>query len=58
MCEIVVLKEGKKIAEGVIEFRYGEGRLILRRLFEEELELKGVKRFEWREKDDTLRILE
>ncbi|HIC95873.1 TPA: CooT family nickel-binding protein [Candidatus Bipolaricaulota bacterium] len=58
MCEIVVLKEGKKIAEGVIEFRYEEGRLILRRLFEEELELKGVKRFEWREKDDTLRILE
>jgi hypothetical protein len=42
----------------VIEFRYEEGKLILRRLFEGELKLEGVKRFEWREKDDTLRILE
>ncbi len=58
MCEITVLKGEKKLAEGVIEFRYEEGKLILRRLFEEELKLEGVKRFEWREKDDTLRILE
>ncbi|MGQ9478111.1 MAG: hypothetical protein ACUVRH_06465 [Candidatus Bipolaricaulia bacterium] len=58
MCEIVVLRHGEKLAEGVIEFRYEDGKLILRRLFEEELELEGVKRFEWREKDDTLRILE
>lgn len=58
MCEIIVLKGEEKLAEGVIEFRYEDGKLILRRLFEEELELEGVKRFEWQERDDTLRILE
>jgi predicted RNA-binding protein len=58
MCEITVKKGEEKLAEGVIEFRYEEGKLILRRLFEGELKLEGIKRFEWREKDDTLRILE
>lgn len=58
MCEIAVWKSEEKLAEGVIEFRYDDGKLTLKRLFEEEIELEGVKRFEWREKDDTLRIFE
>jgi len=46
------------LAEEVVEFRFEDGVLRLKRLFSEEIVLEGVKRFEWRERDDTLRILE
>jgi hypothetical protein len=58
MCQITVYKGEEKIGEEIIEFRYDNGVLILKKLFKEEIELKGVKRFEWREKDDILKILD
>lgn len=58
MCAIVVKRGDETLAEEVVEFRYEDGVLRLRRLFAEEVILEGVKRFEWRERDDTLRILE
>lgn len=57
MCAIVVHRGEEKLAEGVVEFRYEDGTLILKRLFSEDLRIPGVRRFEWRERDDTLRIL-
>ena len=58
MCAIVVKRGDETLAEEVVEFRYEDGVLRLKRLFSEEIVLEGVKRFEWRERDDTLRILE
>ncbi|MGB9757682.1 MAG: hypothetical protein ACP5LJ_04325 [Candidatus Bipolaricaulaceae bacterium] len=58
MCAIVVKRGEETVAEEVVEFHYEDGVLVLRRLFAEEIVLKNVRRFEWREKDDTLRILE
>jgi len=58
MCAIVVKRGEETVAEEVVEFYYEEGTLRLRRLFSEEIVLQNVRRFEWREKDDTLRILE
>ncbi|MGB9861110.1 MAG: hypothetical protein ACPLRP_02130 [Candidatus Bipolaricaulaceae bacterium] len=58
MCAIVVKRGEETVAEEVVEFHYEDGVLVLRRLFSEEIVLKNVRRFEWREKDDTLRILE
>ncbi len=54
MCAITVRRGETKIAEGVVEFRYEKGVLVLRRLFEEEIRLEGVKALEWRERDDTM----
>ncbi len=54
MCAITVRRGETKIAEGVVEFHFENGVLILRRLFEEEIRLEGVKALEWRERDDTL----
>ncbi len=54
MCAITVKRGEETIAEGVVEFIYDQGILILRRLFEEEIRLEGVKALEWRERDDTL----
>lgn len=58
MCAIVVRRGEDVVAEEVVEFRFEEGVLRLKRLFAEEIVLEGVKKFEWREKDDTLYILE
>lgn len=58
MCAITVKRGEEVLAEEVVEFRYENGVLRLKRLFAEELVIRDVKRFEWREKDDTLRILE
>lgn len=58
MCAIVVKKRDETLAEEVVEFRYENGTLRLRRLFAEEIVLQGVKKFEWHERDDTLIILE
>ncbi len=58
MCAIAVKRGEDILAEEVVEFRYEDGALRLKKLFAEELVLRNVRRFEWREKDDTLRILE
>ena len=58
MCAIVVKRGEETVAEEVVEFHYEDGTLRLKRLFSEEIVLKNVRRFEWHEKDDTLRILE
>lgn len=58
MCAITVKRGEEVVAEEVVEFRYEDGVLRLKRLFAEEIVLLNVKRFEWRERDDTLRVLE
>lgn len=58
MCAIVVKRGEETIAEEVVEFHYEGGTLKLKRLFREEIMVKNVKKFEWRERDDTLVILE
>lgn len=58
MCAITVKRGEEVLAEEVVEFRYENGVLRLKKLFAEEIVVQDVKRFEWREKDDTLRILE
>lgn len=58
MCAIVVKRGNETLAEEVVEFRYEDGVLRLKRLFAEEVVLENVRKFEWRERDDTLRILE
>lgn len=58
MCAITVKRGEEVVAEEVVEFRYEDGILRLKRLFAEEIVLFDVKRFEWRERDDTLRVLE
>ncbi len=54
----MVKRGDETLAEEVVEFRYEDGVLRLRRLFAKEIVLEGVKKFEWRERDDTLHILE
>ncbi len=56
MCEITVYKGEDKIAENVTEFRFEDGKLLLKRLFEPDTVIENVTCFQWREKDDTLRI--
>jgi len=58
MCAITVKRGEEILAEEVVEFRYEHGVLRLKKLFAEEIVIQDVKSFEWREKDDTLRILE
>lgn len=58
MCAIVVKRGEETVAEEVVEFRYENGVLKLKRLFAEEIVLENVRKFEWHEKDDTLIILE
>ncbi|MGQ9700601.1 MAG: hypothetical protein ACUVQS_06055 [Candidatus Bipolaricaulaceae bacterium] len=58
MCAIVVKRGEETIAEEVVEFRYEDGTLKLKRLFREEIMVENVKKFEWHERDDTLVILE
>lgn len=58
MCAITVKRGEEILAEEVVGFCYEDGVLRLKKLFAEELVLRNVRRFEWAEKDDTLRILE
>lgn len=57
MCAIVVRKGNDLLADEVVEFRYEDGTLILKKLFSEDIRIENVRRFEWSERDDTLRIL-
>ncbi len=57
MCAITVRRGEEVVAEEVVEFRYEDGVLRLKKFFAEEIVLENVKRFVWREKDDTLHIL-
>lgn len=58
MCAIVVKRGEETVAEEVVEFCYEDGVLRLKPLFSEEIVVPGVRKFEWHEKDDVLRILE
>lgn len=57
MCAITVRKGDDLLAEEVVEFRYEAGTLTLKKLFSAEIRVENVRRFEWSERDDTLRIL-
>ncbi len=57
MCAITVRKGDDLLAEEVVEFRYEDGTLTLKKLFSAEIRVENVRRFEWSERDDTLRIL-
>jgi hypothetical protein len=57
MCAITVRKGDDLLADEVVEFRYEDGTLTLRKLFSADIRLENVRRFEWSERDDTLRIL-
>ncbi len=57
MCEISVYKGEEKLAENVTEFIFEDGKLSFKRLFEPDQVIEKVTHFQWREQDDTLRIL-
>lgn len=57
MCAIVVRKGEELVADEVVEFRYEDGTLTLKKLFSPEVRIEKVRHFQWSERDDTLRIL-
>lgn len=57
MCAIVVRKGNDVVASEVVAFSYDSGTLVLKKLFSPDIRIENVRRFEWSERDDTLRIL-